>query len=99
MPVHDDVACAAIAVGAAFLRAGQPDDVAQALKEGLAGFSKELDLVSVDRCRDDGLGRRPGFHRNHVAYLGSRKVAGVPEAATFARKGSGHSTPPYDDKA
>src|SRR6185503_20028603 len=46
--VENHGAGAAVAVVAAFLAAGEPDNFAQALEQGLARLGEELDRFSVD---------------------------------------------------
>ena len=46
--VHDDGAGAAVAVVAAFLGAGQAEDVAQALEQALARLAEKLLRLAVD---------------------------------------------------
>jgi hypothetical protein len=48
--VHDDIARAAVAVVAAFLRTSEFEIVSQNFEEAVAGFAKEIDLFTVDGC-------------------------------------------------
>ena len=48
--VQEHGTCSAVAVVAAFLGTGEPERVAQHIKQALARLAKELSRFAVDRC-------------------------------------------------